>query len=100
MTRQTSNLAIACVLAASAFACSDASGPGNQILPELKHDPILFVHGFAGNGGNWQDVKSRFAADGWQDFELYSSSVLERVREIGPNPSAAAGTASSGSFRS
>ena len=72
MTRQTSNLAIACVLAASVFACSDASGPGNQILPELKHDPILFVHGYAGNGGNWQDVKARFAADGWQDFELYS----------------------------
>ena len=71
MTRHASKLAVACVLA-SVFACSDASGPGNQILPELKHDPILFVHGYAGNGTNWQDVKSRFAADGWQDFELYS----------------------------
>ncbi|MEO8578018.1 MAG: triacylglycerol lipase [Gemmatimonadales bacterium] len=53
-------------------ACTDASDPGGAILPELKHDPILFVHGYAGNGGNWQDMKAKFAADGWQEFELYA----------------------------
>lgn len=42
------------------------------MLPELKHDPILFVHGYAGNGGNWQEMKSRFLADGWLDVELYA----------------------------
>ena len=72
MMKRTTGLALRCILAASLVACSDASGPGKQILPELKHDPILFVHGYAGNGGNWQDVKARFAADGWQDFELYA----------------------------
>jgi triacylglycerol lipase len=72
MMKFTKAIAMVCTLALSPAACSDASGPGNQILPELKHDPILFVHGYAGNGGNWQDVKARFAADGWQDFELYS----------------------------
>ena len=63
---------VACTMALSLTACNDASGPGNEILPELKHDPILFVHGYAGNGGNWQDMKARFAADGWQDFEMYA----------------------------
>jgi len=72
MIKRSTELALSCVLAASLFACSDASGPGNGILPELTHDPILFVHGYAGNGGNWQEVKARFAADGWQDFELYA----------------------------
>jgi len=72
MIKHTSNFVVAFVVAVSLSACSDASGPGNQILPELKHDPILFVHGYAGSGSNWQDVKARFAADGWQDFELYS----------------------------
>lgn len=38
----------------------------------LKHDPILFVHGYAGNNGNWQDMKTRFKNDGWQDVELYA----------------------------
>lgn len=52
-------------------ACTETSTPGGN-LPELKHDPILFVHGFGGNSSNWDTMKSRFRADGWQDFELYS----------------------------
>ena len=68
----TKTFAVACAVALTLSACSDAAGPGNEILPELKHDPILFVHGYAGNGGNWQDMKARFAADGWQEFELYA----------------------------
>ncbi len=72
MMKRITALTFACALSASVLACSDASAPGTGTLPNLKHDPILFVHGFAGNGGNWQDVKARFTADGWQDFELYS----------------------------
>jgi triacylglycerol lipase len=52
-------------------ACTETSTPGGN-LPELKHDPILFVHGYGGNSSNWDTMKSRFLADGWQDFELYS----------------------------
>jgi len=58
-------------LVAFAAGCSDTTGPG-PTLPVLKHDPILFVHGYGGNGGNWQDIKARFKADGWTDAELYS----------------------------
>lgn len=60
---------IACA-AASITACTDASSPG--VLPDLKHDPILFVHGYGGSGANWETMKQRFLADGWQDFELYA----------------------------
>ena len=69
--------------AAAAAACSDnPSSPGSGALDSCGdvaslngsavHDPILFVHGYAGNGGNWQDMKARFRADGWADSELFS----------------------------
>lgn len=58
-------------LAAGVSGCNDtATGP--DALPELKHNPILFVHGYAGNGGDWQDIKALFKADGWLDEELYA----------------------------
>ena len=50
--------------------CTEASSPGT--LPDLKHDPILFVHGYLGSKENWEIMKQRFIADGWQDFELYA----------------------------
>ncbi len=63
-------------------ACSDVSSPGSDILAgcetpgatsaAINNDPILFVHGYAGNGGNWQDMKARFLADGWRPNELYA----------------------------
>ncbi|MEO8193048.1 MAG: triacylglycerol lipase [Gemmatimonadales bacterium] len=71
MTRfSRSALAAALVLAS---ACTDTAGPGGGgTLPELKHDPILFVHGYLGNTTNWDQMRARFVADGWQDFELYA----------------------------
>ncbi len=61
------------VLVAGALsACAESSAPGDGNLPVLKHDPILFVHGYGGNASNWDTMKSRFLADGWQDFELYA----------------------------
>ena len=72
MIKRTVTFSLACALAASLAACSDSSAPGDGSLPDLKHDPILFVHGYGGNGGNWQEVRSKFVVDGWQDFELYA----------------------------
>jgi len=66
---KTRNL-FAMFVSAVSLACSESAGPG--LLPELRHDPILFVHGYGGNGGNWQQMKDRFLADGWLDHELYS----------------------------
>ena len=70
------------LIVSAAAACTETSGPGNDILvgceipgaslTNLQHDPILFVHGYAGNGGNWQDMKAKFLADGWQQAELYA----------------------------
>jgi triacylglycerol lipase len=63
-------------------ACTDTSAPGSDILAgceipgatfgALQHDPVLFVHGYAGNGGNWQDMKAKLLADGWQPGELFA----------------------------
>lgn len=70
------------VSAGVASACSETSSPGTGALDSCgdaanlngsaQHDPILFVHGYAGNGGNWQDMKARFVASGWQESELFS----------------------------
>lgn len=72
MSRHFRNLALAAACAFSAAACTDAPADGTGPLPVLKHNPILFVHGYLGNNGNWQDMKTRFKNDGWQDVELYA----------------------------
>jgi triacylglycerol lipase len=38
----------------------------------LKHDPILFVHGYGGNVSNFCTMIAAFRADGWSDNELYA----------------------------
>jgi triacylglycerol lipase len=38
----------------------------------LKHDPILFVHGYGGTAENFCTMINRFRADGWTDNELYA----------------------------
>lgn len=72
MITKTCKTALFTAVIMAAAGCTDTAGPGTGVLPELKHDPILFVHGYAGNGGNWQDMKVRFLADGWLDVELYA----------------------------
>ena len=57
-------------LTAALTACTESSAPG--VLPDLKHDPILFVHGYLGSAANWETMKQRFLSDGWQSVELYS----------------------------
>lgn len=54
------------------IACTETAGPGPGNLPDLTHDPILFVHGYLGSSANWDTMRQRFIADGWQDFELYA----------------------------
>lgn len=72
MIRRTIKAAAAFAFAVSFGACAEASGPEIIDYPDLTHDPILFVHGYLGNGGNWEDMKTRFKADGWKDYELYA----------------------------
>lgn len=38
----------------------------------LRHDPILFVHGYGGAADNFCTMIGRFRADGWTDNELYA----------------------------
>lgn len=71
------------LLFAAVMACAESTSPRSDALagcetpgaadaPAITNDPILFVHGYAGNGGNWQEMKARFLADGWQPNELYA----------------------------
>jgi len=64
--------ALLLITGASLSSCTEASAPGTGTLPDLEHDPILFVHGYGGNASNWDQMKARFVADGWHDFELYA----------------------------
>ena len=41
--------------------------------PTTRH-PILFVHGWSGNGSQWNTMISRFKADGWTDAQLMAFS--------------------------
>lgn len=38
----------------------------------LKHDPILFVHGYGGSTDNFCTMIGRLRTDGWSDNELYA----------------------------
>jgi triacylglycerol lipase len=70
--KNTLKLALVAPVFAAVLSCTDPVGTDPGTLPTLKHDPILFVHGYGGSAGNWDNMKSRFLADGWLDVELYS----------------------------
>jgi triacylglycerol lipase len=57
---------------AALCACTETSGPDIGTLPQLTHDPILFVHGYGGSSANWDTMRQRFLSAGWKDFELYA----------------------------
>ena len=59
------------VLALAISGCTETASPGGT-LPQLTHDPILFVHGYLGSSANWDTMRQRFIADGWKDYELYA----------------------------
>ena len=42
-------------------------------------NPIIFVHGYQGWGGNFNTMISRFKADGWADNQLYSFNYDSRA---------------------
>ncbi|MEX0684127.1 MAG: triacylglycerol lipase [Dehalococcoidia bacterium] len=59
------------------------------------HNPILFVHGYTSNASAWDNMKSRFIADGWESNYLFAytfsstqsnatvaQAVSQRVNEI------------------
>ena len=72
MMQNTLRKALAAGTLALLAGCTESAGPGDGTLPDLKHDPILFVHGYGGNTSNWDTMRQRFLADGWQDIELYA----------------------------
>ena len=74
---------LVCLTTMAAAACTENTSPGSDALAGCEtagssnqnlvaHDPVLLVHGYAGNGGNWGDMKARFLADGWSASELYA----------------------------
>jgi triacylglycerol lipase len=59
-------------LAAAAF----AQAPPTRAAP--ARDPILFVHGWQGNAGQWRTMMARFRRDGWSEAELFAWTFDDR----------------------
>jgi triacylglycerol lipase len=55
------------------LASSLARTPAPSPTPTTRN-PILFVHGWSGNGGQWNTMVTRFKADGWTDAQLMAFS--------------------------
>lgn len=36
------------------------------------HDPVVFVHGYGGNGDDWDKMRSRFMSDGYAEDQLFA----------------------------
>ncbi|MBX3627592.1 MAG: alpha/beta fold hydrolase [Rhizobacter sp.] len=53
---------LASVALASVLACGQAAA---------QTEPIVFVHGYSGNSGNWSTMISRFTASGYPSNKLY-----------------------------
>lgn len=45
---------------------------GTEETSASHRDPILFVHGFSGNASNWDTMRARFVADGWESNRLFA----------------------------
>lgn len=48
-----------------------AGGRANN-AEAVTHNPILFVHGYTSNASAWDNMKSRFLADGWASNQLWA----------------------------
>jgi triacylglycerol lipase len=59
-------------LATAAF----AQAPPPHAAP--ARDPILFVHGWQGNAGQWRTMMARFRRDGWSEAELFAWTFDDR----------------------
>ncbi|WP_449334047.1 esterase/lipase family protein [Streptomyces cynarae] len=66
-------LVAAAVAAAGVLLAVQASGPAQASSSstfDSTSDPILFVHGYTGDGSNWNTMAGRFNADGWPSSYL------------------------------
>lgn len=60
--------------------CRDATGISPKTLPTLRHDPVVFVHGFGGTSASFARMQARFEADGWREgVELFSFTYSSTV---------------------
>lgn len=61
----TSAGAITCGAFGSATITASVEGKSATVSVSVKHDPIIFVHGFASSGQIWGTMINSLAADGW-----------------------------------
>lgn len=62
---------LAPLAAAAAVALALVGAPASTAA---VHNPILFVHGWGGNGTVWNNMIGKFKADGWSSGSLYTIS--------------------------
>ncbi len=49
---------------------ASVDGKSATIAVKVKHDPILFVHGFASSAAIWTTMTNAFVADGWSAADI------------------------------
>lgn len=54
----------------SATIMATSEGASGSVTISVRHDPIVFVHGFQSSGSIWASMTNRFNADGWTDTPL------------------------------
>ncbi|MBT2470566.1 triacylglycerol lipase [Streptomyces sp. ISL-66] len=68
------SLVTAAVAVAGALVAVQASGPAqassSPTFNQGSSNPILFVHGYSGDGSNWSTMANRFRTDGWPSSHL------------------------------
>lgn len=55
----------------------------DNTVPE--HNPILFVHGWAGDAGAWDEMKAAFINDGWDPNILFAYTFADTGASVGQN---------------
>ncbi|HUQ98724.1 MAG TPA: Ig-like domain-containing protein [Gemmatimonadaceae bacterium] len=66
----------------SATITASVEGKSATVSVNVKHDPILFIHGFASSGQIWGTMMSSLVADGWLAADLTNWSYDATISNV------------------
>jgi hypothetical protein len=76
-------LRAAAVVVTLALACA---APAAEAAPSFDQNPVIFVHGFAGSGGQFESQKMRFTSNGYPESYVrvleYDSTFATEPRQV------------------
>lgn len=66
----------------SATITASAEGKSATVSVSVKHDPIIFVHGFASSGQIWGTMIASLVADGWSASDMTNWSYDTSISNV------------------